>query len=194
MFGEKKLLREGMEARAVVLKADYRWDGMGGTHHIYRVELRIRFDDGSTAELHTKLDRNQVGEYGQADIIPVRYDATDHSKIVVDVPALEAEFQRSQVTREAEKASRIARSEAKLAGPAAERGGPTPATAQDTPASGGTAAAVEFLKSAMHEMSAAGAAQDSVEERLAKLQRLRDGGVLSTEEYAAQRQRILESL
>jgi hypothetical protein len=88
MFGEKKLLRDGMEGRAVVLKADYRWNGMGGTHHIYRVELRLKFDDGSTAELHTKLDKNMVDE-----------------------PALEAEFQRSQAKAEAKKASRIADSE-----------------------------------------------------------------------------------
>jgi Short C-terminal domain len=194
MFGEKKLLREGMEARAVVLKADYRWDGMGGTHHIYRVELRVRFDDGSTAELHAKLDKNKVGEYEQADIVPVRYDASDHAKIAVDVPALELGFQRSQAKAEAEEAIRIASSEAKLAGHAPGRSGSGPATAQDIPAGGDTAAAVEFLKSAMHEVSAAGAAQDSVEERLAKLQRLRDGGVLSAEEYEAQRQRIFQSL
>src|SRR5664279_1340527 len=111
MFGEKKLLREDAEGHAVVLEADYRWDGMGGTHHIYRVQLRVRFDDGSTVELHTKLDGGKVGEYQQADILPVRYDVSDHSRIVVDVPALEAEFQRSQAKDGAEKASRIARSE-----------------------------------------------------------------------------------
>jgi hypothetical protein len=122
MFGEKKLLREGVEARAVALKADYRWNGMGGTHHIYRVELRVRFDDDSTTELHTKLDNDKVGEYDEADIIPVRYDASDHSKIAVDVPALEAKFQRSQANAEAKKASRIASTEAQLAGPAPDRG------------------------------------------------------------------------
>lgn len=46
----------------------------------------------------------------------------------------------------------------------------------------------------MHEISAAGAAQDSVEERLAKLQRLRDGDCFLTKEYEAQRRRILQSL
>jgi hypothetical protein len=194
MFGEKKLLREGIEARAVVLKADYRWNGMGGTHHLYRVELRVRFDDGSTAELHTKLDKDKVGEYEEADIVPVRYDASDHSKIAVDVPALEAEFQRSQANAEAEKASRIASSEAQLAGPAPERGSTGPSAADGTPAGSGTAAAVEFLKSAMRDISAPGAGQGSVQERLAKLQRLRDEGVLSAEEYEAQRQRILQSL
>jgi hypothetical protein len=105
-------------------------------------------EDGSTAELHTKL----------------------------------------------EKASKIASSEAKIAAPAPDRGSSGPRAAQDAPAGGGTAAAVEFLKSAMHEVSAAGAAEGSVEERLAQLQRLRDEGVLSAEEYEAQRQRILQSL
>jgi hypothetical protein len=107
MFGERKLLREGLEGRAVVLKADYRWNGMGGTHHIYRVEPRLRFDDGSTTELQTKLDKNKVGEYEQADIIPVRYDPSDHSKIVVDEPALEAEF---SVRKPSPRPSRRARS------------------------------------------------------------------------------------
>jgi hypothetical protein len=193
MFSDKKLLREGMKARAVVLKADYRWDGMGATDHIYRVELRVGFDDGSTAELHAKLDKNKVGEYRQADIVPVRYDASDPPKIVVDVPALEVEFQRSQAEAEAAKASRIAASEAHLAGPAAERRG-GPSAARGIPAGGGTAAALEFLKSAMRDVSAADAAEGSVEERLAKLQRLRDEGVLSAEEYEGQRQRILQSL
>ncbi|HEY1515757.1 MAG TPA: hypothetical protein VGF91_05005 [Solirubrobacteraceae bacterium] len=174
MFGEKKLLREGVEARAVALKADYRWNGMGGTHHIYRVELRVRFDDDSTTELHTKLDKDKVGEYDEADIIPVRYDASDHSKIAVDVPALEARFQRSQANAEAKKASRIASTEAQLAGPAPERGSSGPAAAEGTSASGGTAAAVEFLKSAMHDLSAPDTGQGSIEERLATLQRLRD--------------------
>jgi hypothetical protein len=194
MFGEKKLLREGKAGRAVVLEAHYRWDGMGATDHMYRVELRVRFDDGSTAEFHTKLDSDKVGEYRQADILPVRYDASDHSKIAVDVPVLEAEFQRSQAKDEAEKASRIARSEAELAGAAGEPGDRTPPMAQDIPAGGGTAAALEFLNNAFHEIAAGGAAQDSVEERLAELLRLRDRGVLSPEEYETQRERILQSL
>jgi hypothetical protein len=42
MFGDKKLLRDGVEGGAAVVTADYRWNGMGGTHHIYRVELRLR--------------------------------------------------------------------------------------------------------------------------------------------------------
>jgi hypothetical protein len=36
--------------------------------------------------------------------------------------------------------------------------------------------------------------EDSIEQRLAKLQQLRQEGVLSAEEYAAQRQRILDSI
>jgi hypothetical protein len=109
-------------------------------------------------------------------------------------PSSTAEFQRSQAKAEAHKESRIAGSEAKLAGVADQRNGSRPSTAQDMPSGGGNTAAVEFLKNAMQEISAAGAAQGSVEERLAKLQRLRDDGVLSAEEYEAQRQRILESL
>jgi flagellin-like hook-associated protein FlgL len=167
---------------------------MGGTHHIYRVELRVRFDDGLTAELHTKLDKTKVGEYQEADIVPVRYDASDHSKILVDVPALEAEFQRSQATAKSEKASRIASSEAQFAGPAPDRGSSEPAAAESSPAGDGTPAAVEFLKSAMRDISASDADQGSVEERLGKLQRLRDEGMLSAKEYEAQRQRILQSL
>jgi hypothetical protein len=46
----------------------------------------------------------------------------------------------------------------------------------------------------MHDLPALGTGQGSVEERLATLQRLRDEGMLSAEEYEAQRQRILQSL
>lgn len=35
---------------------------------------------------------------------------------------------------------------------------------------------------------------ESIEQRLAKLQQLRDDGVLTPEEYTAQRQRVLDSL
>lgn len=109
-------------------------------------------------------------------------------------PVLEAEFERSQAKDEAEKASRIARSEAELAGAAADPGDRTPPIADDIAAGVGTAAALELLNDACHEIAAAGAPQDSVKEHLAKLQRLRDRGVLSTGECEAQRQRILQSL
>lgn len=69
-----------------------------------------------------------------------------------------------------------------------------PATT-DPPAGGAARLpAVEFLKNAMNEVAAEGAAQHSVEERLAKLKSLRDAGVFSPVEYEAERQRILDYL
>jgi hypothetical protein len=54
----------------------------------------------------------------------------------------------------------------------------------------GDPAAAEALRSESSETSG----QPSIEQRLARLQQLRDDGVLTPEEYSAQRQRILDSL
>ena len=56
----------------------------------YRVTIRVNFPDGATTEFKKWLDWHDVGQVFQGSVVPVRYDPSDHSKVVLDVPALEA--------------------------------------------------------------------------------------------------------
>jgi hypothetical protein len=85
MFGTHKLLREGAEATAVITAADYTVSNTG-----WHVELTVPFPDGSTGSLSCKVDRKHLLLPSPGDQVPVRYDPKDHSRIVVDTPALDA--------------------------------------------------------------------------------------------------------
>jgi Protein of unknown function (DUF3592) len=92
MFGirKSKVLTEGAQAEGVVIDSQAPADtGEGGIGRTYRLTARVRFDDGTTTEVASgRLDRTKVGWNLEGDIVPVRYDPTDRSKIEIDVPAL----------------------------------------------------------------------------------------------------------
>jgi hypothetical protein len=50
----------------------------------------VTFDDASTAEFSQDLKRSDVGTLYTGDIVPVRYEPTDRSRLEIDVPALAA--------------------------------------------------------------------------------------------------------
>ncbi|MHB8692567.1 MAG: hypothetical protein ACYDHH_15120 [Solirubrobacteraceae bacterium] len=91
-----KLLNEGEQGQGVVTKKH-----LGGTTHyagtkedFVRFELQghIEFPDGTQTEFRSKgLRSDKVGNIEVGRIVPVRYDASDHSKVVLDVVALEAQ-------------------------------------------------------------------------------------------------------
>jgi hypothetical protein len=111
MFGKGKLLREGAEAQGLVIESIIATSGEGGTVDQYKVKVRVQFDDGSTAEISSKLFRHRVGYHYEGAILPIRYDAQDRSKIEIDVPRLEAQAE----ARTAEvKAAAIERGEREL--------------------------------------------------------------------------------
>jgi hypothetical protein len=112
MFGKGKLLRDGAEAKGLVIESKIATSGEGGTVDKYDVRVRVQFDDGSTSEISSHLLRHKVGYHYEGAILPVRYDAQDRSKIEIDVPALEAQFEArtAQV-----KASAIEQGERELA-------------------------------------------------------------------------------
>jgi hypothetical protein len=119
MFGheKKKLLSEGAEGRGVITSLTVMhevpgmrgpilvdvdessvppWTG-GADSYRYAVVAHVEFDDGTTTELSTKLGypfgRAEVGELHIGDVLPVRYDPSDHEKIVFDTPVLETNKQ-----------------------------------------------------------------------------------------------------
>ena len=162
LFGKHKLMREGARAEAVVTAARQYGGHTAGASEAagrtlpvgYHVTLRVRFDDGSTVEVARKADL--YGRVTEGDILPVRYDPEDHSKIEVDEPALRAQSDAADAERAQAKQARVSDRERQLAPGAAP-----PAAASDPV------------------------------ERLEKLADLRDRGVLTDAEFAAQKATIL---
>lgn len=112
MFGKGKLLRDGAKAQGLVIESNIATSGQGGTVDKYDVKVRVQFDDGSTAEISSNLLRHKVGYHYEGAILPIRYDAHDRSRIEIDVPTLEAQF---QVRSAQVKASAIEQGERDLA-------------------------------------------------------------------------------
>jgi hypothetical protein len=117
-IGKSKVLRDGARAQGVVVESRPPADtGTGGVGNIYHVKVRVHFDDGSTADVSSgRLDRYKVGWKLEGDIVPVRYDAEDRSKIEIDVPALVAARVADSDDAAQLRETAIARGEAQLAG------------------------------------------------------------------------------
>ncbi len=118
MFAKHKLMRDGARAKAAVIVAKRSggvpMDG-GYSAMAYHLELRVMFDDGSSSEVSCQVGGTLTGtdlSFSEGDIVPVRYDPGDRSKIAVDVPAMEAvrKANQDQLGRQA-----IDRAEARLA-------------------------------------------------------------------------------
>lgn len=113
MFGKRKLLKNGAKAKAVVVDSDM--TGMSNSQgaHKWRLRLSVQFDDGTTAEVSCHAyEVDLAAGYGAGQIIPVRYDPDDRSKVEVDRPTLEAE---SEARKEAGRAGLARLAEEKLA-------------------------------------------------------------------------------
>ncbi len=112
MFGRDKKIREsGAEAKAVVLdtKMGGRTNNRGERH--WKVQLRVQFDDGTTTEAQCSMWCKIGGSPSAGRILPVRYDPDDHSKVEVDVEAMNAGH---EAEREEAKAKLIQAAEEKL--------------------------------------------------------------------------------
>jgi hypothetical protein len=83
----ERLWREGAQAEGVVLRLWWH-SRLEGT---YGIEFRVEFPDGSTAEAKERfLTAEDQGWLFEGATVPVRFDPADHSKVRLDVPALEA--------------------------------------------------------------------------------------------------------
>jgi hypothetical protein len=141
-LGKGKLLREGAEIQGVVVDVKRQLVEGGNYGDPYHVTVRVNFPDGSTAETKQKLGSFKTGNHFDGAIVPVRYDAEDHSKIEVDVPALEAQQTARIAEAETRRKDMIARSEATAAGGAP----PQPAGAQDVAAPDLAASTANFTE------------------------------------------------
>jgi hypothetical protein len=193
MFGNKKtakLYSEGAQTEGLIV---YRSDTTEGIN--YRVTIRVKFPDGSTTEFKKWLDWHDVGQLFQGSVVPIRYEPSDHSKVVLDMPALEERQARSDAAGKAQLDAQLDH----LGEPGSGTAGGAPgnqalaglgdlgdlkARLQHT--AGENPASVADLSS-----GAPGRGGSDPEDRLAKLADLRDRGVLSDDEFAAEKAKIL---
>jgi hypothetical protein len=111
LFGRKKLLQEGTEALGVVI-ARIDSETSQGPGHLCRLRVRVTFDDGATTEfVDGEFVKGQIGPPRVGDVVPVRYDPSDHSRILVDLQKL---VDQVAATTARVNAEAIARAEAQL--------------------------------------------------------------------------------
>jgi hypothetical protein len=155
----KRVLEEGAQAQGQVYGlTSY------GTEGDFGVKVRVKMPDGSVQEFEKgPLEARHVGMLFEGSVVPVRYDPADTSKVVLDVPALEATQAGATAGRQAQLDAAFEHLGAGGAGVSAQGGG-------------------------VIDLSQAGA---SPEDRVAKLQSLKDSGLLNEDQFEAAKSKIL---
>ena len=120
MFDQHRLLRHGVAGQGVVTSHKVIAQDQFGSELDYSIHVKVRFEDGTETEIvHRWTKRAKVGVLRVGDKVPVRYDADDHSKAVLDMPALEAAHARKIAEAEATlkhyEEARIAKAQAEIA-------------------------------------------------------------------------------
>jgi hypothetical protein len=109
VFGRLNLMRDGAQVDGVVLESTFKHSRITGPGphalpaRIWRLKLRVQFEDGTTTEVERKLKDTDYGgtlvnEDGspfpsEGDIVPMRYDPKDRSNVEIDVAAIKAKRQ-----------------------------------------------------------------------------------------------------
>lgn len=120
MFDQHRLLKHGAAGQGVVTShKEIAHDQFGGELD-YSIHVRIKFEDGTETEIaHRWTKRAKVGILRVGDKVPVRYDPADHSKAVIDMPALESlhaqKIADAEATLKRYEEERIAKSQAEIA-------------------------------------------------------------------------------
>jgi hypothetical protein len=227
----KALMRDGAQAQALVLEAkQFGHTGVGegpGMGIFFELKLRVQFDDGTTEEITRRVRLASLGGTSGAiggtvnvgDLLPVRYDPEDRSKIEIDSTAVkQGKEEAREAARERSKRLAIQRGEEQLA--AASSPGAVPLAeikaigiAARTPVPGetgiesmlrasiaiaagkGDGAEVARLTAKLAEQRGTSPAPQSEAsdplDRLQKLADLHDRGVLTDAEFAAEKAKLL---
>lgn len=114
------LLKHGAETQGVVTNHKEISHDQFGSEIDYSMHVRVKFKDGTETEIiHRWTNRHKVGSLRVGDKVPVRYNPDDHTKAVIDIPALEALHEQKTAEAEAELKryddERIARAQAQIA-------------------------------------------------------------------------------
>jgi hypothetical protein len=132
--GDHKLLKDGAQAKGVLTEVGER---KSSSHwNIFDVRGHAKLPGGLQVEFAAeKLSSHELGWFKVGQIVPVRYDADDQTKVALDIPALEAKHaaDRAEATEHLAHQhddAAVARADAKLA-----RGG-APGDEDDWPEDG----------------------------------------------------------
>jgi hypothetical protein len=191
--GEKKrqkLWSEGAQTEGVVVKLWWH-SRLQGT---YGIEFRVKFPDGSTADVKERfLDASNQGYVSEGDVVPVRYEPSDYSKVRLDVPALEAPLKDAEGAKDARRDAALARLGEPGAGAAgaAVEGSTSVAKAMEVKAQQDKMVAANPGGVGNLSADSPGRSGSDPEDRLAKLADLKERGVLSDDEFAAEKAKIL---
>jgi hypothetical protein len=166
----KRVLRDGAQAEGQVYGlTSY------GTEGDFGVKVRVKMPDGSVQEFEKgPLESRHVGLLLEGSVVPVRYDPSDVSKVTLDVPALEATRsqaaagQQAELDKQFEHLGESGAAGNDLAGQIAQMAG------------NGQGGVID-----LRDGSA------SPEDRVAKLEKLRDAGILDKSQFDAAKAKIL---
>jgi Short C-terminal domain len=182
MLGHRKLLREGVQTEGLVVHRSDTTEGIN-----YHVTVRVKFPDGTTSEFKKWLDWHDVGQLYEGSVVPVRYAASDQSKVMLDVPALEQLHAQADTAQNAQLDAQFAR----LGEPGSGGGPSLPSGLGDLKAQLLQMAAQNPGSVVNLSTGSPGHSDSDPEDRLAKLADLKERGVLSDEEFAAAKAKIL---
>jgi hypothetical protein len=109
MFGHHNLHKNGVPARSIVVSVlegvevtvgHTRHDQPVGSWEVphetpgqkvyYDVVARVEFGDGTTGQHADRLWRHEVGACVVGDVLPVRYEQDDRTRVAFDIPQLHA--------------------------------------------------------------------------------------------------------
>jgi hypothetical protein len=89
MLDWHKLRRDGARGQALVLeKKIYATEVESGMTSACRYRLRVKFEDGSAAEISRRAFDRTLASAAVGDVIPVRYDPVDRAKVELDRDAV----------------------------------------------------------------------------------------------------------
>jgi hypothetical protein len=168
---KKRVLEEGAQAEGQV----YEMTGYG-TGSDFGVKVRVKMPDGTTQEIEQgPLEVRHVGLLFEGSVVPVRYDPADTSKVALDVPALEA----AQGTAASAQREQLDAAFEHLGEPgSAPGGGDIRAQIMQAASSGG----------GVIDLREPGA---TPEDRVAKLEALKQSGLLNEGQFEAAKAKIL---
>ena len=189
MLGHKKLYRDGAQAEGLVTHRSDTTEGIN-----YHVTIRVKFPDGTAAEFKKWLDWHDVGQIYEGSVVPVRYDRSDHTKVVLDEPALQERHAKADAAGKTQLDAQFAR----LGEPGSGTGGGPGVQALGALGDLGDLKAQLLQTAAANpesvvSLSAGSSARpgSDPEDRLEKLADLKERGFLSDEEFAAAKAKIL---
>jgi hypothetical protein len=188
----KRVLEEGAQAQGQVY-------GMTsyGTEGDFGVKVRVKMEDGSVQEFEKgPLEARHVGMLFEGSVVPVRYDPADTSKVVLDVPALEATQAGATAGRQEQLDAAFEHLGAGGGGAGASASGGAVA-GEGALGGAGASGGADLLSQISAAATQGGGVVDlhdpnaSPEDRVAKLRSLKDSGLLNEAQFEEAKSKLL---